>query len=64
MSHPRMIIEALTDALPPEANARDELIALGMVATGVICSTPIEQRSELIEIFCALVRKGTATDLN
>jgi len=63
-SHGGSHVATENDLRSAEANALDELIALGMIATGVICSTPVEQRSELIETFCALVRKGTATDLN
>lgn len=64
MSQPKKIAEALSDALPRSADARDELIALGMVATGVICTTRQEDRAQLVETFCALVRKGVATELN
>lgn len=64
MSQSRQIAEAISDALPPRADARDELIALGLVATGVICQTPVDRRAQLVDTFCALLRKGCATELN
>lgn len=64
MSQSRQIAEAISDALPPRADARDELIALGLVATGVICQTPVDRRAQLVDTFCALLRKGCAADLN
>lgn len=66
MSQPKTIARALSNALPAQADARDELIALGLVATGVICQTPLEGRAELVDTFCTLIRKGTAiaADMN
>ena len=66
MSNSKKIASALAEALPAKADVRDELIALGLVATGVICQTPMEGRAVLVDTFCRLVRQGTtvASDLN
>ncbi len=58
------IVSSLAAALPKEADPRDELIALGMVATGVICATEQESRAELVETFCKMLRKGVAGELH
>lgn len=66
MSKPKTIAATLSNALPPRADARDELIALGMIATGVICQTPAQDRAKLVDTFCELMRKGVASapDMN
>lgn len=61
---PLDIASSLASALPAAADARDELIALGLVATGVICTTPHENRAELVDTFCRLVREGVAGELH
>lgn len=55
---------ALADALPRNAERRTELIAVGMLATALISETCAEERSGLIEDFCAILRKSVATELN
>jgi hypothetical protein len=55
---------ALADALPRNAERRTELIAIGMLATALISGTRAEERSELIEDFCAILRKSVAAELN
>lgn len=62
--HSKAIMKDLLKALPPEANARDELIALGAVVVGVINAAEIEQRAGLAQHFCGLVLKNVAKELN
>lgn len=64
MSDSLSIVKLLTDALPEEAAAREEIIALGIVAGGVIATTPFEGRAELVETFCATLRNQVAGELN
>ena len=59
-----VIMRSLLEALPEEAEARDELVALGAVAAGVINTTEVEGRAALVERFCATLRKNVATELN
>lgn len=54
----------IASVLPEEADPRDELVALGMVATGVICSTRHEDRAELVDTFCKMLRLGVAGELH
>ena len=61
---PDDIAIALADALPRNASRRDELIAVGMVATALISGSRDEARPELIEEFCAILRKSVAGELN
>ena len=61
---PDDIALALADALPRNAVRRDELIAVGMVATALISGAKDETRSELIEEFCSILRKSVAGELN
>lgn len=61
---PDDIALALADALPRNAARRDELIAVGMVATALISGAADETRSELIEEFCSILRKSVAGELN
>jgi hypothetical protein len=58
------IASSLAATLPEEADARDELMALGLVTTGVICAVRHEDRAELVETFCAMLRKGVAGELH
>lgn len=58
------IMHALLEALPPEARVCDELAALGAVTAGVINTISMEQRSDLVERFCSILRKQTAMELN
>lgn len=55
---------ALADALPRDAERRTELVAIGMVATALICGTREEDRADLVEEFCAILRKSVAMELN
>lgn len=55
---------SIADTLTESTDAREELIALGIVVSGVICETPLENRSELVDVFCDLVRKSVASTLN
>ena len=61
---PDEIALALADALPRNAKRRDELIAVGMVATALISGAAEETRSDLIEEFCSILRKSVAVELN
>lgn len=54
----------LADALPQNAERRTELIAVGMVATALIAGSNPEDRAELIDTFCATLRKSVAMELN
>lgn len=60
----KSITDALTGALPREAEARDELAALGIIATGIICQAEPDERAELVETFCGILRKSCASDFN
>lgn len=55
---------ALADALPRNADRRTELVAVGMLATALIADTAIEQRADLIEEFCSILRSSVANELN
>jgi uncharacterized protein YejL (UPF0352 family) len=61
---PNDIAEALADALPREANRRDELVAIGMVATALIEGVEAEDRAELVEVFCRTLRNSIAGGMN
>lgn len=61
---PGEIALALADALPRNAKRRDELIAVGMVATALISGARDETRSDLIEEFCSILRKSVTGELN
>lgn len=58
------IAEDIADALPEDGSVRDELIALALVATGIIQNTPESGRADLVDIFCGTVRRSSAPDLN
>lgn len=62
--HSKAIMKDLLKALPPKANARDELIALGAVVVGVINAADVDQRAGLAQHFCGLVLKNVARELN
>ena len=61
---PDDIALALAEALPRNAKRRDELIAVGMVATALIVGTVEEDRAELVEHFCETLRRSVALELN
>lgn len=54
----------IADTLTESTNARDELIALGMVVSGVICETEPGTRTELVDLFCDILRKSVSSSLN
>lgn len=58
------IYDSLAAALPENADAREELIAVGMVATGIISAVPHEDRAELVDKFCKTLRLGVAGELH
>lgn len=58
------IAKSLANALPPEAEVRDELTALGFVATGILYQVDPSERAELVETFCRILRKGCTSDFN
>lgn len=62
MTNPMPIVNAITDALKPSDDARNELVALGMVVSAVICNLPPTQRPHLVEMFCALLRVAVAEE--
>lgn len=58
------IAMALADALPRNAERRTEIIAVGMLATALIVGSKPDDRADLVEEFCATLRKSIATELN
>jgi len=64
MSDSKSILKSLTEALPEEASARDELVALGAIASAIINATEPDGRAGLVECFCDTLRKGVAMELN
>lgn len=61
---PNDIAMALADALPREASRRDELVAIGMIATALIEGVEAEERAQLVEVFCRTLRKSIAGGMN
>jgi hypothetical protein len=61
---PNDIAMSLADALPSHASRRDEIIAVGIVATALISGAAPGERTELTEAFCAILRSSVAMDLN
>lgn len=55
---------ALADALPRNTDRRTEIVAVGMLATALISGTCEQERSNLVEEFCAILRKSVAMELN
>lgn len=64
MSDSKAIMQSLIEALPAEADARDELVALGSIASAIINTTEPGGRADLVECFCDTLRKGVAMELN
>ena len=62
---PRLLADALIDAMPSVADRRQALVALGMVTTVMICesASPID-RAELVDAFCKILRDEVAKQLN
>jgi hypothetical protein len=54
----------LADALPEGADRRTEIVAVGILATALIADTVVEERAELVETFCATLRKSVANELS
>jgi len=61
---PNDIALALADALPRSARRRDEIIAVGILATALIAGSAPDGRAELVEEFCAILRESVAGELN
>jgi hypothetical protein len=55
---------ALAAALPRDAARRDEIVAVGMVATALIAGTAREEQAELVETFCTLLKESVRAELN
>ena len=64
MSEPKSLALSVAEVMSESKNPRDELVALGMVATGIICETPAEQRAELVETFCQILRNSVTGALH
>lgn len=64
MSTADEIASALADALPRNAERRTEIIAVGMLATALISGTCADNRAELVETFCHMLRKSVANEMN
>lgn len=60
----KQAIDRVSRALEPTQDARDELIALGVVAAGIILECDVEGRQALVDTFCNILRKSVAIDLN
>lgn len=61
---PDEIACALADALPRNAERRDEIIAIGMLATALIAGTRADDRVDLVNQFCTTLRSSVANELN
>lgn len=64
MSKAEVLAHSIADALEESEDARSELIALGMVVSGVICETEPEGRADLVDTFCKILRDSVANELN
>jgi hypothetical protein len=64
MSDPKSLALSVAEVIEESTNPRAELIALGMVASGIIGETPPEDRAELVETFCSILRKSVAGTMN
>jgi len=64
MSCPVEIAGAIAEALEETDDVTSELVALGMVASAVICTTRKEQRHELVETFCRVLRRSVGIEFN
>ncbi len=61
---PNEIAFALADALPRTATRRDEIIAVGILATALIATSAPDGRAELVEEFCAILRDSIRGEMN
>lgn len=64
MSEPKSLALSVAKAIEKSSDPRAELIALGMVASGIICETAPEERAELVETFCQILRKSVGGALH
>lgn len=64
MSDPKSLALSVSEVMEKSTSPRSELIALGMVASGIICETPAEQRAELVETFCQILRNSVTGALH
>ena len=55
---------AIAETMPETSTVQDDLVALGMVVSGVICTAEECERNELVEKFCETLRKSMASQLN
>jgi hypothetical protein len=51
----------ITESLPDEMCLRTAIVAVGIVATSLIEHADVADRSDLVETFCNILRKGTRT---
>jgi hypothetical protein len=58
------IAGAIAAALEETDDVTAELVALGMVASAVICTTSKDRHHELVETFCKVLRGSVGTELN
>jgi hypothetical protein len=61
---PYTLALALSGTLPEESDPRSELIALGMVTSGVICEAHPDERAGLVERFVAILRGSITADMH
>lgn len=63
--NPVEIARTLADTLPPSALRRDEIIAVGILATALISGIiDAEERANTVEKFCSQIRANVANELN
>lgn len=60
----KQVIIRVAEALEDAENAKEELVALGTVAAGVICQTSPEGRQRLVDVFCRTLRETVKIDMN
>jgi hypothetical protein len=64
MSDVQKLAVSIAHVLPETADPYDELTALGLVVTGVICEVEPGQRGDMVDYFCRMLRKGVVNGLN
>lgn len=64
MPDAKLLACTIADTLSESKDTRAELVALGMVVSGVICETEPDDRAELVDAFCILLRQSVASTLN
>lgn len=60
MSSAAQLADSIAESISESTDPRVELVALGMVVSGVICETRPESRAELVETFCTILRQSVA----